>query len=75
MRMRLFRPADSGFFERVEREAPHCSDPENLVIAGVWLLAVAVVVWGIARGDGFGADRSIALAYVLGAAWLARRSA
>jgi hypothetical protein len=73
--MRLFRPADSGFFERALRERPGWSDPEKLIIVGVWILALAVVVFGVARGDGFGPDRSIALAYVLGAAWLARPSA
>jgi hypothetical protein len=43
------------------------------MLAAVWALSVAEVAFAVTRGDAFGPDRGLALAFAVGCPLLARR--
>ncbi len=49
-------------------------EPETIVLVVAWALAVVQIVIGIVRGDAFGADRAIAIAFAVGCPLLCRAS-
>jgi len=47
-------------------------EPEVIILGVAWLLAIAQIVAAVARGEAFGPDRAVAVAFAVGCPLLAR---
>jgi hypothetical protein len=66
--MERFHPEDSGIWgARTAR-----LEPETVVLAVAWVLAIVQICIGVARGGPFGPDRAIAVAFAVLCPLLAR---
>jgi hypothetical protein len=65
----------SGVWDPKETAGLRRPEPETLVLAAAWILAVTQIVIAVARGEAFGPDRAVAVAFALGCplVWLRRR--
>jgi hypothetical protein len=63
---------DSGVFDLPDPPRPTWVEPETIIVAVAWVLAVVQIGCGVARFGAFGADRCLAIAFVIGCPWLLR---
>jgi hypothetical protein len=70
--MERIRVGDSGIFEQGGQARPARVQPETVILLIAWLLSVTQIAVGLLRGDGFGADRALAIAFAIGCPVLAR---
>ena len=66
------RVGDSGVFEHPEQRPSTWAQPETIIVAVAWILAIVQIGIGIARFGAFGADRGVAIAFAIGCPWLLR---
>jgi hypothetical protein len=62
----------SGIWPPVEPKKAVRLEPETVILVLAWILAVALIVVTVLRGEAFGPDRAIALAFAVGCPLLAR---
>jgi hypothetical protein len=67
-----FRLDQSGIWPPSEPAGAARAEPETIVLAIAWVLAVAQIVIAVVRGGAFGTDRAIAVAFAVGCPLLAR---
>jgi len=62
---------DSGVFDGHPPSGRSSFEPETIIVALAWLLALGQIALGVARGGEFGPDRAIAVAFVVACPLLA----
>jgi hypothetical protein len=60
-----FHPDNSGIWDPSERSRRARLEPETVVLAVAWVLAIVQISIGVARGEPFGPDRAIAVAFAV----------
>jgi hypothetical protein len=67
-----FRLDHSGIWPPPEPVETARLEPETIIVALAWVLATLVVLVTVVRGEAFGPDRAVAVAFAVGFPLLAR---
>jgi hypothetical protein len=65
-------PDESGVFSPPDQTPPTGVEPETIIVAVAWILAIAQICIGLARFGAFGVDRGAAIAFAIGCPLLFR---